>query len=330
MSSPAQPAPDSLFLDEERRALYTSDVYFRETWAMLAKRWEDPCSQLWPLAGIVLKPDGVVTRSGPKALRILREEGFVPAAFQRFRFDRHIMRTSWRFHVPVPDLDRLRIVDRLMTATDSLFVLVRDSVGEGVPGTIRLTKLKGGALKEGRDKRHLRERLGVEHSLMTLVHAIDEPADLVRDLGVYFTIPQRIDILEQLEGDGIEEALDRTLEDLHRETPRHDLNFDRSLERLRIAISEADSGDGRRAEALALWDSMAAGETYDWPRLAELGGAIGALFDPWDLTTVGAVLTARLVPSEARISPQDTVKAWEQAAQKGLSPIPRPRQTPAA
>jgi Nucleoside diphosphate kinase len=302
-----------LFLDEKSRALYCGDVYFREAWAMATELWGDPVERLWPLAALVLKPDGVVSRAGPKVLAILRDEGFVPIAVERFRFDRHIMRASWRFHVPVPDLDRLRIVDRLMTATESLFILARDTAPEDLPATIRLTKLKGGATSERRDARQLRERLGVQHPLMTLVHAADEPADLVRDLGVYFAPEQRRDLLEQINhGNPAESTAGAILKDLHRRQPPHDLNFERSIVRIeRQILATAPSPD--RTRAMTLLEAMGERRSFDWQRLESLAQAVGARLDAWDLITVGAVLTAALVPPEPRTIPQDKINAWETA-----------------
>jgi hypothetical protein len=304
-----EPSSRALFVGEKERALYECDIYFREAWAHLAQHLHDPVTVLWPLAAVVLKPDAFVARVAHEAVVGLQEAGFEPIAFRRFRYDRHILRIGWRYQIPVQDLDRLHIVDRIMTEGDSVYVVLRDTTRSHLPGTVRLITVKGSAMQAERKADQLRERLGVKHTLLTFVHTTDEPADLVRDLAVYFEHGAREQLLETITSSQSSSArVEAVIAQMYDETAHHDLDLEASLERVRAQFVRA--GGLSRNHAIQLLEEMRLSLSYDWRRLLALADEVSIKLDPWDVITIGAALTASLVAPEPRSSPGSVVENW--------------------
>lgn len=175
--------------DPERRRTYPDDVYFREMAALL-DGWEpDRADRALLLSTFVMfKPDAVVGRRVEPALAFLAGHGFEPIGALTVRVDARVCRELWRYQINAAPLAVIRAVDMILeSGPPCVFVALRDTRGPERTGTTaaeRLAELKGSSKNRSADGGSLRGALGCELMCLNFVHAPDDPADLIREVGV--------------------------------------------------------------------------------------------------------------------------------------------------
>jgi Nucleoside diphosphate kinase len=228
MSMDAFEALAELSVLPDKRARYGEEVFFREVWRELLEGAGDGVSELLHTHAFVLfKPDGIVARAAKDALGRLELEGFTPVGAAVVYLDRLATRWLWLYRFNVASIERVWLHELINSAGPSLLVALRDeraTVGESIPGSVRLTDHKGPSRPERRRPDQLRTVLGVNDRLLNYMHTSDEPADMVRELGILLTAPQRKGLLEQiLEGEAWPSRLDELLVAAEAATPAHTL-----------------------------------------------------------------------------------------------------------
>ena len=224
----------------EKRDVLRTDLYFRECFADVAGLLGSSAVKvLAPLALLSFKPDAVVGRRMRLTLEFSAEHGFVPVAFEPMRQTRHTVRELWRYDWNAYTIDRLEWATMMNTSTDTLVMILRDTRFDGsTPGSVRLGALKGPAAREKRHEGHLRTRLDPPNGIMNFVHVGDEPADVVRELGIFLPRSNRRHLLSHIAAQPHRDATGRLLEAielLEAHHPPHDLNFSASLARMQSA-----------------------------------------------------------------------------------------------
>lgn len=313
-SSPSVSQLDLHFLSAsvKKMQLYAAETYFREAWDDTQEMWGSEIkAYLERTAGIIFKPEAVVGRLIERCLQYLMENGFYPVSSSPLLFNRHIIREVWRYQFNIATLDRLAFVDELMTASDCLLVFVQDVQQRiGISAAKRLKALKGPARPNDRKPQQLRHVLGLRPPLLSYIHATDEPADVVRELGIYYTNSQRRRILFQI-GESIrtkryttELALQQT-KDLYTRFPAHDLDFDKSVARLREAVGERMTTETNREQLMQdlekICDRLSSRKDSNWLSFKRRLEAAKIRTDIWDLIVVGAELTQSDLPNGQQI-----------------------------
>jgi hypothetical protein len=182
----------------EKQELYAAEVWSRESWESLESLVPGRgLVELDRLALLLIKPDGIVSHAVVPALAHLREEGFVPVAATAVEFDPNLVRSLWLYKFNAATVDRVRAHDAILAQGPSLLVALRDEVDSGLPAAVRLTELKGSSDPAKRGRSHLRTRLGVKSRILNLIHTADEPADVVRELGLLLGPAERTSLLEE-------------------------------------------------------------------------------------------------------------------------------------
>ncbi|MFI0960873.1 nucleoside-diphosphate kinase [Streptomyces sp. NPDC021080] len=175
--------------DPERRRTYPDDVYFREMAAFL-DGWETDRADRALLGStfVMFKPDAVVGRRIEPALAFLAGHGFEPLGALTVRVDARVCRELWRYQINAAPLAVIRAVDMVLeSGPPCLFVALRDIRGPRRTGTSaaeRLAELKGSSKNRSVDGGSLRGVLGCELMCLNFLHAPDDPADLMREVGV--------------------------------------------------------------------------------------------------------------------------------------------------
>jgi nucleoside diphosphate kinase len=148
---------------------------------------------LWNNAFIVFRPDAIVTRSVSNAIDVLSENGFSILKTYQFQYTHLTVRECWRYQTNINTRDRIVLMDLLMTSAPSLLCLLRAECGDGdLPATVRLKLLKGPSAPEKRKLGQIRYAMGgVQAPMYSLVHAPDEPVDLLRELAIFLEPAQR-------------------------------------------------------------------------------------------------------------------------------------------
>jgi nucleoside diphosphate kinase len=295
------PLPAALSCVPAKREYYGSDVYYLESAEQLTEMLAAaapgrPGGDLIDFAGehavLLLKPDAAVTRQLLPAIDWLNDNGFRIVAARRCRLTRTAARALWHYQWNLSTVYRRRLADGLLGSTDSLVLLVRPETKAEVPASVLLTELKGPTNPEEREPGQLRFLLGRYCYLLNLAHTADEPADVLRELAVYFGTGDRAavyaDALSGLDQRDRARALAR---ELYAEAPARDLDFRPAAARLAGAAEDMLAADGlteslRGPMRAALAESSVRPET--WRPLLTLIWSHDLAFDLWDMITVGS------------------------------------------
>ncbi|OSC74747.1 nucleoside-diphosphate kinase [Streptomyces sp. WA6-1-16] len=175
--------------DPVRRRTYPDDVYFRETAALLGRQETDCANRaLLRSTFVMFKPDAIVGRRVEPALAFLARHGFRPLGALEAEVDARVCRELWRYQINAAPLAVIRAVDMILeSGPPCLIVGLRDMRAPEKSGTTaaeRLAELKGSSKSRAARELSLREALGCELMCLNFVHAPDDPADLIREIGV--------------------------------------------------------------------------------------------------------------------------------------------------
>jgi hypothetical protein len=274
----------------EKRWSFEEDLYFREVWAEWMAVCDDrPSPRLGTAALLCAKPDAVVGRRIHPMLDYVRSRGFRPFHAQPFSFSRHGMRELWRHDWHVYPAERLAYSTLWYTSSQTVGFLLHDDSKPrpGEPASVRLARLKGSAIASRRRPDELRSALRPPNSVLNFVHVADEPADVLRELGILFDRPERIEMLRAIRD---QQDLDRTdaandiVNELETRYPAHDLDVQGSLDRL------AGTGLLKQADVRRLQQWMAEGVKLRWNELCAMIDPSEPGIDRWDFITVASEL----------------------------------------
>ena len=278
-----------------KRRLYAVDSYFRDSWEDLRQvAGEDAVSLASRHALLLLKPDAVVRRRLSGALEWLTARGWRVVHANRFRVNRWAVRALWQYQWNTATRDRRDIADLYMPATDSLVLLLRaPTVAEWACST--LTRVKGGSDPAGCRPGDLRYVLGTLNQQLNLVHSADEPADLVREIGVCWTAAERAEVYEGIAGGVDVAAKARSLAaELESEHARLDLSLSATVTGLLRRIdARTDGRDGARDLRRRLVGILA-DEPSAWRDVVALADQYGVPLSRWERVVLGTFL---LVPT---------------------------------
>lgn len=303
--------------------LFATDIYFRDCWAEALESWPtDTAGVVRRLGLLIFKPDAIVGRRVERAVDFMNRHGLRVIHVSVVHLNRHISAELWRYNWNFATIDRIRLSTLLYDACDTLALIVTNSDpaadSKPVPVSVRLSELKGSASKPNGDGARMRELLGMPNRLLNFVHIADEPADIVRELGILFDAAERRIVL-----DDIKQALEISAQTdvaarasrLYEAAGEHDLDFRRSLERL--VASGAMS-----PEAAANMRMGGASRSLTWPELARTIAL--DVHNRWDFLTVGTTLLCDEREGHVDLLPGTVAADWNRANLPG----PNVRHTP--
>ncbi|MEV5873791.1 nucleoside-diphosphate kinase [Streptomyces sp. NPDC052101] len=308
----------ALTRSQMKRDLYARETYFREGLGdaeeILAAGLP---AALRDSALLMLKPDGLAAGRLAPVLDYLDEHGFTVTAAREFRLQPFHWRELWRYQLTSATLDRLAVNELLLGAGPALFLLLRSAPGHQLPGTVRLSTLKGSATLEAQRPGTLRALLGQPNRVLSYVHVADEPADLLRELGLLFDADARRALLTGLAGGALtaeaKDTLDRARERFA--APTRSLTRANALDRVSRAVENAAPGPAAEAARRRL-ERMARGERVEWrPFLADLAAA-GAHPDRWDLAVLGTYVIEYDEPGHPKVLTNPDPQTWASAPEQ--------------
>jgi hypothetical protein len=280
----------SLTQIERKQQLYAAETYFRESLADFAEiLGDDADAAVRQCALLMVKPDGVAARKLRAALDFLADHGFSVLAVQWAGLAGKTWRELWRYQLNAATLDRLLVNDVVLDGEGLLMLLRRDGSPEDLPAAVLLTELKGPADVSRQDEHCLRKRLNQPNRVFSLVHVANEPADVIRELGVLLDRPARqrafaayaAGVLPEADRAVLHRALERDAE------PPRDLDPVRAAERVRDAVAGAADTPAKHA-VLATAAAVSRGERIRWRPFAAALATLGVDVAHWDLATIGA------------------------------------------
>jgi nucleoside diphosphate kinase len=309
---------ESLTVIAAKAALYAQETYFREGWGAITSAAHAGAVEFaLRHAGVILRPEAVVSRCLEECCELLVQSGFQPVAAREIRLDRHTTRALWRYKLNIATIARLQLVDLIHESGPCLFVLLRDvSAVERVPAAVRLTSQKGPSDPRRRRQGQIRTRLGVQNRVLNFLHTADEPADLVRELAILFDARELDCVLDGSASRGV--SLNEVAQRLYAGQPPHDLSFDASLERVRRAAVASAPSEEERTKLAQVTGSASAPSNRQWGDLAGLVSSMSLPVSRWDLITIGAHLVEPDVAGR-RILGDASATAWRERTDRAAS-----------
>ncbi|WP_228813649.1 MULTISPECIES: nucleoside-diphosphate kinase [Nocardia] len=279
----------------EKVAAYHCDTYVLECVEQLARLRIDAAGFAVRHSLVLLKPDAIVARAVDPALKWLSENGFRVVAAATVSVNRHLVRALWYYAWNIASPERRRLADLLAAVSDCLLLVVSAAHGD-LPVAVRLTEATGPADPRQRKPGQLRHRLGQRSALLNLVHTRDDPADVLRELAIYFAEKQRAEVVTRAYTGADRAESARELADaLYARTPCR--SFDpavavdrmlRDLERAGAPVPADFDADDEAAWAGVLGRALAAGRDID----------------PWSAVVLGSrVLPMRAVAGSPALLP---------------------------
>ncbi|QLY33313.1 nucleoside-diphosphate kinase [Nocardia huaxiensis] len=228
---------------------YTGDTYVLETVDQLDRIGCDAAKFAREHALLLLKPDAVVARAIEPTLEWLRGNGFRVVAARRTVVDRHLARALWYFAWNIASPERRRLADLLVRISDVLVLVIHGPDGE-LPVQARLTAAKGPTDPSKRKPGELRHLVGKDNYLLNLVHTPDDPADVLRELAIYFDERERAAVLREVcAGQDRTDAATALAHTLYSEVPARSFDREDAVDALRETLAGAVT-DAERARAL--------------------------------------------------------------------------------
>ncbi|MFH8337106.1 hypothetical protein [Streptomyces sp. AM6-12] len=318
----------ALTVSSTKTELFAEDLYFRECWsdaldvlgapagatgaapAAGTGRDRAAADALAPLGLLSFKCDGMAGRRAERTLRYLADQGFSILASAPIRHNRHSMRELWRYNWHVYTTDRLALMTLMHSVTDSVLLIVRDDRRDAaVPGSVRLADLKGSADPEARGPEHLRTVLDPPNKIINFVHVADEPADIVREIGIFLDRPERRALLAEVRAADAEAATRRA----HAEVARLEARIPASDFDLEAALKRVEPAAG--PDALArLRFAVSGGTRLSWDELCTLLDPADPAVEVWDFVRIATEVLDADRPASADLLPPSSAAEWRTTA----------------
>ena len=300
------PPPLGLARADGKRQLYSVDTYFRDSWEDLSGvAGKGAVAVASTHALLLLKPDAVVRRRLSAALDWLTTRGWRITHAQRFRVNRWAIRAFWQYQWNTATRDRREMADLYMSATDSL-VLVLRAPDAGEWATAALTRVKGSSDPARCRPGQLRSVLGTLNQQLNLVHSADEPADLVREIGICCTPAERAVVYRAMAAGADAEVLARRLAStLEAEYPPLDLTLSGTVSRLQGRLGGGNEHDRLHRCLAAVRD----GDETGWRDVVGLAERAGVTLTRWDRVVLGTYLLDPTLPGVVPLVPDASAAA---------------------
>lgn len=308
--------PDWLSCFPAKLECYAADEYFPGGWATLTEIHRQgvfPSERLWTIGSVLFKADTMLRGSGLRGIRFLEEQGFEIRAVREVCFSGARVEQFWRYSLGRLSRERVELLKALQKLSPSLYVLVESAdQGTRLPCSLRLTELKGQVDVARRHAGNLRYAMGDPQSaFFNFVHTADEPADLIRELGLLFDAAERREMLLQTMS-GSRPDVEGVYERLRLSCVPSDLDFSAAVARLRDQIVSVSQGsDEVRAELLDAAGTLQQGNYHSWLRLRDKLSARRVPIDEIDAMVIAAGLIALKQEHPKQLFPSCEARHWD-------------------
>lgn len=275
---------------------YDDDIYFRESWSQARELLPDPEPILRANTYILIKPETVATGGVQRLLTLIQDRGYRLLELIPVVLDRYRTRALWQYQLNSAPLATLATVDLIVSCGAPAIVLLAeepDARQPGVSASERLSAMKGGSFGERRPT-DLRTLLGGTTRMFSYLHVPDEPADMVRELGIWFDHPARQEVYRSLAGaSGHADRLSapEVARRLERDVPVIDLDLERALDTMASTVSTQDRAKVRQVRS---WLSGAGASASLLDLVRWLTGLTEVA--AWDRALIAANLVQREMP----------------------------------
>lgn len=139
------------------------------------------------VALLVIKPDAEFMNRIPLIVQWLFSNGY-EILYMSELYVTHTQATElWKYQWSAASIDRIIVNEKLMEMEHSFLLLLRNkeyTATNNEPLSVHLTEQKGVANEALRSEYHLRSILKPLNIILNYVHTADEPADIIREIGI--------------------------------------------------------------------------------------------------------------------------------------------------
>jgi hypothetical protein len=314
---------DALSRVREKLDLFSVDPYYRDAWEDLLDFTggspRESAELLWNAAPLVIRSDGLQAGNAERLITAAADHGFRPVVALPFTFTRHVIRETWRYQLNIAHRDRIDVMDLLLEDETGLYVMLeRTDPDPALPATVLLNEIKGATPPDKRLPHQLRSLAGpTQLSVVTYIHVSDEPADVVREMGVFFDREARLRILGSLglSHDGTEDV--RKVCAQLQQPRRVHFALSAAIGRLQDLLDAvpATASAHRLTELLS---AMKEGSSVDWRQVLDLARQAGTELGREDSVAIAGHFCQGHLDGEAVI-PDSGLDAWRTSAPDALS-----------
>ena len=239
------------------------------------------------IAVLYIQPDGIAARRVEGVCKFLNENGFSLMHAKVARHTYHSVREEWRYQFNEMTVDRMAITDWKYRAGGVLHLVLKDEESKtGLPASVRLQRLKGSSSPLRRKAGQLRIAIRSPNGLLKLIHAPDEPADVLRELATFLAPIELSDLLRDLserdlrplDWGSIEAISDRLCASAY----QHDLDVGSSQDRVGKVLNSLPSDSRIAIEVRRFWnDALDDSAQLPWIRFSDCLASLGIDVD-WD------------------------------------------------
>lgn len=274
-----------------KASLYARETYFREGLADAQRCFGSDFEALCARSALLMvKPDGLMAGKAAAIVDFIRAHGYSIVAVESPTLTPHHWRELWRHQLTSATLDRLAVND-LVFRHPALMLLLLDDGRAPWPATVRLSTLKGPSDVTQQSPDCLRYRIGQPNRVFSYFHVADEPADLLRELGVLLDGPARRRVMGALRQGRLAPQDDQRWREVVACSSRNARRLDaaEAIERVARAL-ETHPGENTAARTHLHEDleRMRQGQKIAWLAFADALARTQAGVDLWDLATLGA------------------------------------------
>ncbi len=176
--------------------LYLRESYFRQAHRVFEKLYD--LSFFKDYTFIIIRPDAIQAGAIDKIFTCMKSNNLEPVFFKSIDFNRHTISALWQNESNCWPIERLKAMEILLTQSESLFVVLKRKVTSDYIACEVLRTLKGPSVESLRKPGQIRYEIGAKNGLLDFLHFPDEPADIIREMGILFSKEEMKEMLEKI------------------------------------------------------------------------------------------------------------------------------------
>lgn len=292
-----------------KKNYFSTETYFRESFFdghdVIGENF---VNMMVRTAVVVLKPEVFATRKASDVISLIEKYNFKLKAFTTVSYDRLKIRETWRYQYSEATIDRMSLVDHLYCLGDALLLFFEDTSPEiTMPASARLHKLKGASEERLRTADTLRSIIKIPNGVIRLFHIPDEPADIIREIGILMGRDQRISLYSRLNQPSRTnpEQLASTISGLEAQHPWHDF----SLKTAWKNIVEKNNDAMFSVQMQKLQRQVEDNQETGWEDVYNL--LMENNCDIYDILTIASYVLKQDVDYEFHLIDGDALRGWD-------------------
>ncbi|CAQ84651.1 MULTISPECIES: nucleoside-diphosphate kinase [Photorhabdus] len=279
---------EHLTMQSEKIRAYKNDFVPEEAWRVILSLYgKDVGSFVFGHSFILLKPETIARRLSCQVISYLAQRSFAPVAIACVELSRNAAHHIWRFQWNAATTDRIELTNLVNSQSPSILIMLRDCAPTSVPTAVKLWRLKGSAHAARRTADQLHSVLGMHNRMLGFVHTPDEPADLVRELSIFFDATELSMLLHTCRS--TEQSIDdlviqcsRAVAELESQYSAHTVNPNEVIQRLRFSAASCAQSP--------VWRDYSRGQPMTLAKILAHFREYGLERDSWDVLTIAAEL----------------------------------------